>query len=217
MPGHGLGTTIGAAILLVLASAGQSARPQTNDDTTLELSAEDWPCHGRYREAFSAGAFWQGPSLDGAEAALRGAPETRKLAEALAAPETSEAEAAKSIAGHAAAATDSARSHRLALLFAGLLEEANLYRRFILEGIVGMMGRRRLAATALAQSQLELEDLAGDPSPEATAARKALEQRRFWQKRALDKADGDARFLCHRLTALEGKLGALSRAIASHL
>ena len=98
------------------------------------------------------------------------------VAETIAAPDIGEAEAGELIADHAAAATDSTRSRQLALLFAGVFQEANLYRRFILEGIVAMMGRRRLAADALAQSQLELEDLAGDPAPEAKTTREAMEQ-----------------------------------------
>lgn len=217
MPDRSTRSAAGIALLSLLLFSGPEAHAQAGGPATLELSERDWPCHGVYREAFSAGAFWQGPPLVGALDAVRDAPEIKKLAESLAAPETSESEAGKLIADHAAAATESTRSRQLALLFAGLLEEANLYRRFILEGIVGMMGRRRIAAAALAQSRLELEDLAGDPSAEAKATREALEQRRFWQKRALDKADGDARFLCNRLIALEGRLGVLSRAIASHL
>jgi hypothetical protein len=178
----------------------------------------DWPCHGRYQLTFSPGAFWQGPPLDDAASELEQQPETKKLAERLAAPETGGKEAETLIGSFAARLPQGdGRGRPLAVLFAGVLEEANLYRRFVLEGIVGAVGRGRLAAEALAQSEVALQGLAGDPSAPAAAERKALEERRFWQQRAFEGANGEASFLCHRLTSLEGKLGRLARAIAGHL
>lgn len=187
-------------------------------DEAYRLSEEDWPCHGRYRLAFSAGSFWQGPGLDGAAAALADDEALRKLAERVMAPDAGRDAGTTLIEDFARDHGDAAtRRRRLTLLFAAVLDEANLYRRFILEGIVGFVARRRLAADLLAQTELRYQALAADPSPAARAELKALEQRRFWQKRAFDSADGEARFLCHRLTSLEGKLGGLAREIAGRL
>jgi hypothetical protein len=210
---------LGIWLTAVLAPGGTAPHAQqAPGERADEISEADWPCHGRYRPAFSAGAFWQGPTLDGTAAELTRRPEARKLAERVVAPETNHEEAEALIGGFAAdQAGEAARGRALAVLFTGVLEEANLYRRFVLEGILGAVGRGRLAAAALAQSELALQGLAGDPSPAAAVERKALEQRRFWQHRAFERATGEARFLCHRLTALEGKLGNLARAIAGHL
>ncbi len=63
----------------------------------------------------------------------------------------------------------------------------------------------------------EYQILAAVRSPEAEAKRKLIEQRRFWQRRAFEKAEGEARFLCQRLISLESRLGALVRSIRGHL
>ncbi len=206
-------------ITLGLGLAGPPVLAQSAAETDPYLLREaDWPCHGRYREFYSAGAFWQGPPLDGALDALERAPKIRKLAEAIVAPDVGEAAARPMIEAFAAdLPADKKRGRRLTLLFAAVLEESNLYRRFVLEGIVAMMGRRLLAADAVARSDVAYQSLAAETSEKAAAERKALEQRRFWQQRAFDEAEDEARFLCHRLTAMEGKLGRLARAIAEHL
>ena len=202
---------------LFLAGPPALAQSAAEEDPYL-LREADWPCHGRYRETYSAGAFWQGPPLDGAQQALERAPEIHKLAETIVAPDIGAAAAQPMIDAFAAdQPAGEARRRRLTLLFAAVLEESNLYRRFVLEGIVAMMGRRRLAAEALARSELAYQSRAAETSDEAQAERKALEQRRFWQQRAFDEAEDEARFLCHRLTTMEGKLGRLTRAIAGHL
>lgn len=213
------GFLLAASLSAIAALAWTGPRAQqTPADQAIVITEGDWPCHGRYRPAFSTGAFWQGPPLDGMAVELGQRPETRKLAERLVAPETGQEEAEASIAGFAAKHPgEEARGRALAVLFVGVIQEANLYRRFVLEGIVASVGRGRLAAEALAGSELAIQDLATKPSPSAEAERKALEQRRFWQQRAFEQASGGARFLCHRLTSLEGKLGRLARAIASHL
>lgn len=208
---------LGAALFAVAAvlEAG-AARAQTNEP--LILGEEDWPCHGKYRLEFSAGAVWPGPPLGPATAAWRDDPAVRRLAEELAAPETMREPARAKVAAFAAGLSgDPARARRLALLFRGVVDELNLYRRFVLEGIVGSVARRRLAAGALARTEVELAGLPDDGSAQAAQRRKAIEERRFWQARAVDRAEGEAQFLCKRLTALEGKLGALARAIAGQL
>ena len=213
------GFLLAASLSAMAALAWTAPRAQqTPADHAIVITEEDWPCHGRYRPAFSAAAFWQGPSLDGMAVELEQRPETRKLAERIVAPETGQQEAETSIAGFAAEQPgEEMRRRALTVLFVGVIAEANLYRRFILEGIVASVGRGRLAAAALAESELAIQDLADDPAPSAEAGRDALEQRRFWRQRAFEQASGEARFLCHRLTSLEGKVGRLARAIAGYL
>ncbi len=216
---RGISVLLAASLGTVLALAWTASRAQqTPVDQPLLITEEDWPCHGRYRPAFSAGTFWQGPPLDGMVVELEQRPETRKLAERIVAPETGQEEAEALIESFAAESSgEEARGRALAMLFVGVIQEANLYRRFVLEGIVASVARGRLAAEALADSELGIQELAANPSSSAKAEHKALEQRRFWQQRAFEQATGEARFLCHRLTSLEGKLGRLARAIAGHL
>ena len=207
---------LAAAVLLVI-QVPLHAQSAAEDDGFL-ISEQDWPCHGRFRIVFSAGSFWQGPSLDGIEGDLQRDAEVLRLAERLVAPETGEDTGRGAIEAFAAGLESGpGRERRLAGLFAAVLAESNLYRRFVMEGIAAMVARRRLAAEQLAATEVKLQILAEDRSSEAADQRKTLEQRRFWQNRAFERADGDSRFLCHRLTALEGKLGILSRAIAGRL
>lgn len=184
------------------------------EDGGFVISEEDWPCHGRFRIAFSDGSFWQGPAIDEIERT----DEVVRLAERAAAPGTDEETARALIDGYADGLSGRPdRERRLAMLFAAVLAESNLYRRFVLEGIAAMVARRRLAAELLTETEVELQILAGDRSSESMARRKTLEKRRFWQKRTFEKAEGDSRFLCHRLTALEAKLGVLARMIADRV
>ncbi len=181
------------------------------------LTEADWPCHGRYRLEFDAGAYWRGPEdLQALQASANGTVDVRPLAEDLFAPQTGLEAGTPMIADFASALpVGPERNQRLALLFAAVMKEANLYRKFVLEGIVGLVARHRIAADELAKVEAEYARMAstGSATPDE---RKALADKRFWLQRAADGAEGDARFLCHRLNAMDGKLGALARTIEGH-
>ena len=206
------------AAAVLLANLAPLHAQHTVGDDGFPISEQDWPCHGRIRIAFSAGSFWQGPSLDGTDGELERDAEAVRLAERLVAPGTSKGTGRGAIEAFAGRLESGpGRERRLAVLFAAVLAESNLYRRFVMEGIAAMVARRRLAGEQVASTDVKLQILADDRSAEAAARRKTLEQRRFWQQRAFQGADDDSRFLCHRLTALEAKLGVLAREIAHQL
>lgn len=208
---------LGAALAAPFAGAPALAQ-ETREHAPLVLDEDDWPCPAPYRLEFSPGAVWTGPRLGPDSAAWREDAGVRRLAEEVAAPETALRQAPARIEAFAATlADDPTRNRRLTRLFHGVLDELNLYRRFILEGILGFVARHRLAAEALADIEAELHGLPTDGTDRTARRREALAQQRFWAARALDDAQGEARFLCHRLTALEAKLGVLARAIAAQL
>ncbi len=208
----------GALLVLLLAAPPGSARAQTQEEGAFLLTEADWPCHAKYRLAFSSEAYWRRPVLGEATEGWRHDREVRKLAEELATAETMLRAAERRVEAFGATlAQDGTRNRRLSLLFHAVLDEINLYRRFILEGIVGFIARHRLAAEVLARTEAELRSLPEDDSPNTAKTRKKLEERRFWQDRAVDDAMDEARFLCKRLDSLDAKLGILAHAITGQL
>ncbi len=208
----------GALLVLLLAAPPGSARAQTQEEGAFLLTEADWPCHAKYRLAFSSEAYWRRPVLGEATEGWRHDREVRKLAEELAMAETMLRAAERRVEAFGATlAQDGTRNRRLSLLFHAVLDEINLYRRFILEGIVGFIARHRLAAEVLARTETELRSLPEDDPPNTAKTRKKLEERRFWQDRAVDDAMDEARFLCKRLDSLDAKLGILAHAITGQL
>lgn len=207
-----------AWLFLVAALAMPGAARAQQEDGAMMLNEADWPCPGKYRLAFSAAEVWAGPPPGPETDTWRDDADVRALAERLASPETMSDRTPDMVAAFAARiAGDPARDARLTLLFRGVLDELNLFRRFILEGIVGFVARRMLAADALAGFESELDALPDDGAAATEKTRKTLAYRRFWTARVIEKSEGEARFQCQRLNALEGKLGTLARAIAGHL
>lgn len=208
-------------VLLSVALAASAIQPRpagTQQELPPEFVESDWPCHARYRAKLVAATFWTGPKPDEGASQWRDDSQVRKLAETLGSPETTTRLAVERIDAFARElANGKDKDRRLTLLFYALLDEINTYRRFVHDGIYQFMGRRRLAAEALATTEAEYHSVPHDGSKASKAKRKQLEQRRFWQSRVFDNAEDEARFLCKRLTSLEGKLGAMARAIAGHL
>lgn len=197
-----------AATLLTAAPAA------TQEDDGLR--EEDWPCQQRYRPGLAAAAVWAGPDLGDAPERWREYREIARLAERLASPETSPRQGEREV-DRFAAGLDGARTRPLTLLFSGLLEETGVYRGFAVGGVWEFTAKRQLIVSVLAGTQAKLLALPYDAGDETEADRKRLEEELFWQQRALDRADGEARYLCERIVYLEGKLGRLARAIMRNL
>jgi hypothetical protein len=203
-----------AAIVIALGLAPAPGAAQEGD--RLDLYEDDWPCHQRFRPALEAAAVWSGSPIDAAAQRWRDEAPVRRLAERLANPETSPRQGEKLIDQFAEALAER-RAERLRMLFTGVLDEINVYRGFAVDGIWEFVARRRLTERVLAETEAAYAALADDPSPDREARRKTLEHQRFWQYRMIDDFADEARFLCNRLTYLEGKLGTLARRIAKQI
>jgi hypothetical protein len=203
-----------AAMVIALGLAPVIGAAQEED--RLDLYEKDWPCHQRYRPQIDAAAVWTGPPLDAATRRWRDEPSVRRLAERLASPETSPRQGVELIDALAAELA-APRAERLTMLFAGVLDGINGYRRFAVDGIWEFVARRRLTEKVLAETEAAYAEVADDGSPDRAVRRQELERQRFWQYRLIDDFADEARFLCTRLTYLEGKLGTLARRIAGHI
>ncbi|MFQ5784463.1 MAG: hypothetical protein ACE5H8_06535 [Alphaproteobacteria bacterium] len=217
MTRRAIATAVLAARLVAgLVAGALAAAPAVAQQADSGLGEADWPCRGGYRPALAAAAVWTGPELGDARQRWRDDPAVRKLAERLASPETSPDQGVREIDRFAAALGDD-RRRRLILLVAGLIEEINVYRRFAVAGVWEFTAKRRLLADVMAETETRYRALPYDGAAASEAERKRLEEQRFWQSRAYEDFDDEARYLCKRLVYLEGKLGALARAIAAHV
>lgn len=202
-----------AAIVVAVCLASSAAPAQQADEG---FDVDDWPCHQKYRPVLAASSVWPGPDVGEAVGDWRGDEAVRALAERVASPEMSPSQGEAEIERFAASLVRD-KAARLTLLFAALLDEINGYRRFAIDGIWEFTAKHRLLAEVLAKTEAAYLAVPYDGTAESDAERKRIEEQRFWQLRAYDDAEDEARYLCKRLMYLEGKMGTLARAIAKKL
>ncbi len=208
-----------AVVLMVAQVAAPALAPALAQQARDGFDESDWPCPHSYRAAFDAGTLWTGPDIAGLD--WQGDPVVKRLTLRIGSPETSPAQGEREIdrfaAGLDEGGLDDAERETLTLLFAGLFEEIGGYRKFAVDGIWGFTANHRLLARVLAETEAAYLAVPFDGSAASDTERKRIEELRFWQLRVFDDAEDEARYLCHRLVYLEGKLGRLARAIARHM
>ena len=198
-------------ILLAPGAPGQETQP----GQPYRLKTEDWPCEQPYQAELPLGLGWSRPTLLQGLPSWRDRPELSHLVEKVTAFDSATPRSLEAIAAYAAGlpADPSARGRELALLYRGLLDEANFYRGIVLTGILQFMAQQRLAADLVAEAELAFQatDIADDP------ARAAAEERHFWTVRALERAQGEARFQCGRLAAIDTRFLRMTAALEKAL
>jgi hypothetical protein len=203
-----------AALTLASAAAAESLRPAE----PYQLEAKDWPCEQPYRAELPLGLGWSRPELLEGDAAAgwRTDPALKRLVESVTAFDSATPRSLEAIRAYVAAElpTDpAARDAALARLYRGLLDEANFYREIVATGILQFMAQGRLAADLVAEAELSFQLAeAGEPQ-----ARAAAEQRHFWAVRAAERAQGEARFQCNRLAAVDARFLRMAAAVDSGL
>lgn len=175
----------------------------------------DWPCPQRLVPKLSAGLFWSGPDITAAEE-WRNEPDVAALVEAIS-PRKVSAEQGRAAIGAFAQKLDADRSRRLALVFAGLLEETNRQRGELIERIQAFARRQRELADIAARAGEELGKIPADPEGEEAARRKDLEQRRQYVSMAFQESQRTLRYACEAPVQLESRLGEYARALQAAL
>lgn len=202
--------------LVLLVVGGQHASAENlRPSAPYRLEAKDWPCEQPYQAALALGLSWTRPEL------LRDLPDwraddrLRRLVERISAFDSPTARSVADITAYAAdlPRDPASRDHQLVALYGGLLDEANFYRDIVITGILQFMGQQRLAADLVAESELAFQEASATDE----VARTDLEQRHFWAMRALDRAEGEARFQCGRLAAIDARFARMAAAVEQGL
>ena len=131
-------------------------------------------------------------------------------------PENPPSQGAKKITAFAAS-LGAGREQRLLLVFAGLLEQFNLLRGFVIEGVRDFVLRAKILREAVAQNNRALAALPADGAAEVEERRRGYLEARAWDVRSMDDAMEEAEFLCHRYAYLDRKLRQLTKTVRSAL
>jgi hypothetical protein len=187
------------AVALIEAIPAWAAPPPRGEDP-------DWPCQQRLVPQLAAASYWSGP-LD-AEGDWRADPDVTELVRRLAPRQVTTEDGLAAIADFAKTPAGG-RSHRLALVFRGLLEETDRERADLIERLLQMGRRQRELADLTARLGDELKSV----PPEATDQRLDLQQRHDFTARNFEEIQRTIRYACETPVALDARLGAWARAL----
>jgi hypothetical protein len=174
----------------------------------------DWPCDAPFAGRFDPVQVWGSalprPPADG----WRQDAEVREVVEFAANPENTPGLGAKRIAKFAAPLGGAEREERLMLVFAGLLDQFNLLRGFVIEGVRDFVLRAKILREAVDRNEAAAAAL--DTEAREEQRRGHLEASAS-DARRMDDALEEAEFLCHRYDYLDKKLRALTAGIRAAL
>jgi hypothetical protein len=176
----------------------------------------DWPCDAPLVERFDPGQIWGRPLPTPLPEGWRQNAAVREVVEFGANPENSPGQGAKRIAAFAAP-LGAEREEQLMMVFAGLLDQFNLLRRFLIEGVRDFVLRAKILRDAVGQNDAALAALPADGGARVEAQRRAYAQARSLDARSMVDAMEEAEFLCRRYGYLDRKLRELTAAIRANL
>ena len=204
-PEQRFGRHLMACCLIVLAAAIAAAE-----------EIRDWPCDAPLAERFDPVQVWGSPLPSPLPEGWRQDPGVRQLVDFAANPENPPDQGAKQIVTFAAP-LGAEREERLLLLFAGLLDQFNLLRKFAIEGVRDFVLRAKILRDAVAQNDAALAALSTEGGARVEAQRRGYDQARSLDARSMDDAMEEADFLCRRYGYLDRKLRELTSAIRAAL
>jgi hypothetical protein len=173
----------------------------------------DWPCDAPLTERFDPAQVWGGALPRPLPDRWREDAAVREVVEFAANPENPPALGTKRIAGFAAP-LGAEREERLMLVYAGLLDQFNLLREFVIEGVRDFVLRAKILREAVHRNEAAVAALPPDAREEQ---RQGYLEARFWDARRMDDALEEAEFLCRRYGYLDRKLRALTAGIQAAL
>src|SRR5918996_2185625 len=176
----------------------------------------DWPCDAPLAERFEPTEVWGSALPRALPEGWRQDAAVREVVEFAANPENTPGQGGKRIAAFAAP-LGAEREERLMLVFAGLLDQFNLLRGFVIEGVRDFVLRAKILRDAVAQNDAALAALPADGGARVEAQRRDYAQARSFDARNMDDAMEEAEFLCRRYGYLNRKLRELTAAIRAAL
>jgi hypothetical protein len=173
----------------------------------------DWPCDAPLTERFDPVQVWGSTLPRPLAAGWRQDAAVRDVVEFAANPENPPGQGAKRIAAFAAPlGTD--REERLMMVFAGLLDQFNLLRGFVIEGVRDFVLRAKILREAIERNEAAVSAL---PTQAREEERLGYLEARSWDARQMDDALEEAAFLCRRYGYLDKKLRELTAGIRAAL
>ena len=178
--------------------------------TAEEIS--DWPCDAPLTERFDPVQVWGSALPRPLAESWRQDAAVREVVEFAANPENPPGEGAKQIIAFAAP-LGTEREERLMMVFAGLLDQFNLLRGFVIEGVRDFVLRAKILREAIDRNEAAVAAL----PTKAREERRGYLEARSWDARRMDDALEEAEFLCRRYGYLDKKLRELTAAIRAAL
>jgi hypothetical protein len=174
----------------------------------------DWPCDAPLAERFDPVRVWGSALPRPLPDDWRQDAAVREVVEFAANPENPAGQGAKRIAKFAAPLGGAEREERLMLVFAGLLDQFNLLRGFVIEGVRDFVLRAKILREAVDRNKAAAAALPTEASEEQ---RRGHLEAGGWDARRMDDAIEEAEFLCHRYGYLDKKLRELTAGIRAAL
>jgi hypothetical protein len=173
----------------------------------------DWPCDAPLTERFDPVQVWDGALPRPLAEGWRQDAAVREVVEFSANPENPPGQGAKRIAAFAAP-LGAEREERLMMVFAGLLDQFNLLRGFVIEGVRDFVLRAKILREAIERNEAAVAAL---PTEAREEQRRGYLEALSWDARQMDDALEEAEFLCRRYDYLDKKLRELTAGIRAAL
>lgn len=183
-----------ALLALTLGGAGPRADP-------------DWPCVQRLVPKLTAGTLWGGHDAAGD---WRAEPQVAAVVGTVAPRGVSARDGAGQLDQFVATVPAADRANRLALVFAGLVDETNQQRIQVIDRLHGIARRQRGLTEQTSQVTAELRALPADaPAPQ----REEIVSRRAFMIREYEEIERTIRYACEVPVQMEAKLGTLAQTL----
>jgi hypothetical protein len=173
----------------------------------------DWPCDTPLTERFEPTQVWGGDLPRPPPEGWRQDGVVREVVEFAANPENPPGQGAKRITAFAGP-LGAEREERLMMVFAGLLDQFNLLRGFVIEGVRDFVLRAKILREAIDRNEAAVAAL---PTEAREEQRQGYLEARSWDARRMDDALEEAEFLCRRYGYLDKKLRELTAGIRAAL
>ena len=182
-----------------------------------ETMDPDWPCIQVLVPTISSAVVWDGPSIEGLEARWRDQVGVARLVGHVTQRHVDADQAEQKIDAFAESQTTADRNAALTAVFAGIWEILNEKRQYMIERIKEFTRQQNARANRIENMLLELEVISLDSSPASDAKIAKFRQDLVLEVRIFEDREKSIVYLCELPVKIEGKMGALARAISAQL
>ena len=197
------------AATLVAMMAAQVGAQETMDP--------DWPCIQVLVPTISSAVVWDGPSIEGLEARWRDQVGVARLVGRVTQRHVDADQAEQEIDAFSQSQPTADRNAALTAVFAGIWEILNEKRQDMIERIKEFARQQSARANRIENMLLELEVISSESSPASGAKMAKFRQDLVLEVRIFEDREKSIVYLCELPVKIEGKIGALARAISAQL